>query len=340
MDFLDPAKERRTRLTLFVGYALIALAIGFASLILLYWSYGYSVNRNGAVAQNGLVFVSSQPSGATISLNGTETKAQTGAKLNLKSGTYIVNLALKGYTPWQHPVTVRGGDVQRFDYPILFPTNLTTNTLQVLKTQPYFMTQSPDKRWIVWMNQAEPGTLHMYDLKDPANPVVSDIVLPASIYTASTGPQNWTVAEWSSDNRHALLKHDYKTAQGAGSEYIMFDRAKLDGSQNLTTSLTLQPTEILSLFDQKPDEFYAYNSQTKLLRSFSASGPLDVQVANVRAFKTYADNTVLYVTDTPPGGTQTPGEVSVVLQQGDRTIVLRQFADNAQADVFARHCRV
>lgn len=327
MEFLDPEKERRHQLMLFVGYALIALAIGFASLILLYWSYGYSVDRKGDVGQSGLVFVSSQPSGATISLNGEDSKAQTGAKLNLKSGTYIIKLSSPGYAAWQHPVTVRGGDVQRFDYPMLFPTKLSTDTLRVLKSQPLFLSQSPDRRWVVWMNQAEPGTFRLYDLKDPTQPVLTETTLPAATFTASIGPQNWADIEWSSDNRHLLLKHEYTTASGQESEYVMLDRANPGSSQNLTPLLALQPTETLSLFDQKPDRFYAYNSQTKVLRSFTATAPLDIQLSNVRAYKTYGNNTVLYVTDTPPGGSPVTGKVSAVLQQGDRTTVLRQFND-------------
>ncbi len=327
MDFLDPKKERRTRLTLFIGYALVALAIGIASLILLYWSYGYSVNRDGDVGQRGLLFVSSQPSGAIMSLDGKDSKARTNAKLNLKSGSYALRLSLKGYTDWNHPITVRGGDVQRFDYPELFPSSMTTSNVQQFDSAPLLISQSPDHRWIIWMGQSKPGSFYVYDMKNPSKPAMVEATMPVDVYTASTGAQNWAIVSWSSDNRHVLLKHGYTTALGAGSEYILFDHAKPESSQNLTRVLALQPTDTLSLFNEKPDQFYVYNSDTKVLRSLTATAPLEIQMANVRAYKTYADNTVLYVTDVPPGGSQTAGMVSVVLTQGSRTIVLRQLPD-------------
>lgn len=328
MDFLDPIKERRTRFRLFVGYALVALAIGIASLILLYWSYGYSVTSDGDVAQKGLVFVSSQPSGANVSLDGIDSKTQTGAKLNLKSGSYLMTLSLAGYTSWSHPITVRGGDVQHFDYPQLFPKTLQTSVLRTFDAAPSLISQSPDHRWILWMGSSKPGDFFVYDLKDPTKPASSEIALPAGLFTESIGAQSWSVIEWASDNRHVLLKHDYTTATATASEYLLFDRSKPDQSQNLTKDLSLVPTDVLTLFNQKPDRFYAYSTETKVLRSFTATNPLDTQIAAVRAYKTYGSDTVLYVTDVPPGGKQTAGEVSVVLKQGNRTTVLRQLPDS------------
>ena len=61
MDFLDPKKERLNRVALFVSYGLITLAIGIASIVLLYQTDGYCVDGTGAVDRCGLVFVSSQP---------------------------------------------------------------------------------------------------------------------------------------------------------------------------------------------------------------------------------------------------------------------------------------
>ena len=70
MEFLDPAKQTRHRIILWVGYVLVAVGIVIATLVLLYQAYGFGLGKNGTVIQNGLVFLSSQPRPANIYMNG------------------------------------------------------------------------------------------------------------------------------------------------------------------------------------------------------------------------------------------------------------------------------
>jgi hypothetical protein len=124
MDYLDPKKEARHRVLLFVGYILIGVAILIGTLVLLYQAYGFGIGKNGTVIQNGLVFVSSQPNPANIYLNNKLNKSQTNTRLTLPSGIYQVRLARDGYRDWQRTIEVEGGDVQHFDYPFLIPSKL------------------------------------------------------------------------------------------------------------------------------------------------------------------------------------------------------------------------
>ncbi|MET0779823.1 MAG: PEGA domain-containing protein, partial [Candidatus Saccharimonadales bacterium] len=87
MDFLDPKKQKAHARRLTLGYALIGLVLLLGTTILLYLAYGFGIDKNGRVIQNGLVFISSQPSGADIYING-QSKGQTDTRVVLPAGSY------------------------------------------------------------------------------------------------------------------------------------------------------------------------------------------------------------------------------------------------------------
>jgi len=324
MDFLDPKNERRSRVRLLVGYCLVALAIGIATLILLYWSYGYNVNREGDVTQSGLLFVSSQPNGASIYLNKVRYAANTNTRVVTPAGRYTLKISKAGYRDWQRPVVVAGGDVQHFDYPFLFPTNLSSSSAGTIGAEPSFMTQSPDNRWLLMDEPAKSGSFTVYDLKDPAKPVAAEITLPAASFTSSSGAEAWHEIEWAGDNRHVLLQHDFTTAVGLQHEYILLDRDAPDNSVNLTATLKLAPTESVGLYNGRINQFYAYDTTAQTLRRLNGSNGAELSIlAHVLAFKMYGSDKVLYVTNVSPTGKTTPGKVSVVLQTGQQTITLQ-----------------
>lgn len=332
MEFLDPKAERRHRILLLIGYGLIAIAIGFASLIMLYYSYGYSLGSKGQVEQNGLVFFSSTPDGATVTLNGERKSEQTNLRLTLQSGEYSVKFDKDGYRSWSHSLTVQGGDVQRLDYAMLFPKELKTTQVTSFTARPVFASQSPDRRWLVIRpdDTDSPRLFTIYDLKNPEKPVRQDLTVADGIATAGNGTENWVPIGWANDNRHILLRHTYMLNGTESHEYIMLDRTDGTLAVNLTSKFSLAAADELTLFDQKYDKFYAYNSETKILRSFdSDSKTLVDAVERVRAYKTYGSDTILYVAELSPTDKQATEVVNVVLRQGSKRVVLRRLPASA-----------
>lgn len=325
MDFLDPTLERRNQTKLLLGYCLMALAIGIATLLLLYQAYGFGIDRQGDVTQSGLLFVSSQPSGAEIRLNGQRYKANTDTRVTALAGHYTLNISEAGYRPWERQVWVAGGDVQHFDYPFLFPQTLSPTSLADLNSDPTVATQSPDKRWLLLGSPESAGVFTEYDLKNPDKPVVSNLTLPDGSFTSGTGAQTWALVEWASDNRHVLFQHTYIAAEGAvNREYILLDRDTPAQSVNLTNTLKLGQNQTVNLFNNHTDQFYVYDTGDQTLRRINGSDNTQVsQLNHILAFKTYADNKVLYVTDQSPTGKSTPGLVTAVLQDGQQTYSLR-----------------
>lgn len=331
MDFLDPQKERRNRIALFTGYVLIGLAIAIASVMLLYQTDGYCIDKKGAVDRCGLVFMSSTPSGATVYVDGKPAKNQTDTKINLRSGSYDVRLTLDGYRDWRRSISVAGGDVERFDYPFLFPKTLRTTTVADFATAPSFASQSPDRRWIVMPQADKDGSFRVYDIKNPAKYTAKTVDLPANIYTASEGAYSWAATEWSDDNRHAVLVHSYTLKGVVSQEYVLLDRQDASASLNLTRSLSLAATQQLTLFDKRPTAYYVYDTAAKTLKTMSIEGdaPSAISLSQVLAYKTYGADTVLYVTDVPPSGSVVSGTVNAVLQQANRSQVVRVLPQGA-----------
>jgi hypothetical protein len=122
MDFLDPKKRRAYHIRLIVGYVLVAIVIGLATVILVYGANGYGINtKTGQIVQNGLLFADSKPGGARIYLNDVDQNAATAARLVLPAGNYKLTLKKSGYRDWSRHFTLSEQSVARYVYPFLFP---------------------------------------------------------------------------------------------------------------------------------------------------------------------------------------------------------------------------
>lgn len=315
---------------LFVGYGLIAIAVAIAALIVLYWSYGYSLTSKGEVQQKGIVFVGSNPTGAAMTLNGQKLAATTNERLQLESGDYSLMLSRSGYRSWKHDISVQGGDVQRYEYARLIPEKLTATPIQTFDAAPQFASQSPSRRWLLMKDASTPNTFTLYDTKNPAKPTMQSVALPAELFTAAEGTQTWKLVEWPSNDQFALLEHTYVVDDVAQREYILFNRNAATESRNLTKELSLNQDEDVSLYDKQYDAYYLYNKQSKILRAVSIDGKALIdQVDHVVAYKTYGTDTLLYVTDLPETGKSVSATVNVVLRQGSERMILRRFPSDS-----------
>lgn len=316
MDFLDPAKRQAHIRRLFLGYFLIGIAIALASTILVVLSNGYDVDRKtGKVIQNGLIFADSAPESSTIFLNGKDSGG-TDKRLTVPAGKYDIELRRKGYDTWKKSVSLDGGSIERLVYPRMFPTKLTSAQTKLYDTAPAFSTQSPDRRWLL---VAQPGTAGVFDVFDTENidraPTV--LTLPAKVLTPAAKPtdQSLELVEWSTDNRHVLLKHTFAQS----TEFVVIDRVEPQSTVNVNTLFKLQPTKV-SLRDKRFDRLYLYTDATKLLQTADTkTGAVANLLTNVTNFKSYQENTVLYSSEDPA----LPGKTTVSIWDNGKSYTLR-----------------
>lgn len=322
MDFLDPKKQRAHEIRLLLGYVLIGLAIVIGTVILLYQAYGFGIDKDGEVVQNGVVFVASQPDGAEIRINNKPHSDTTNSRLRLAEGTYDIAVRRQGYRQWQRTVEVAGGSVSRYDYTLLIPDRLTPAAIKNYAAAPAFATQSPDRQWLLLQ---QPGSLlgfDMYNISDPDEVAarVVPVSLPPAIMTApETGDHSYKLVEWSTNNRHVLLEHAYT----GGMEYILLDREEPARSLNLTDTLGLAAGQVLTLRDKKFDKYYVFDPAARTVGSGSIQDATVITpvLTGVLAFKSYSADILLYATEAGAPG----GKVLTMLRDGDVTYKIREL---------------
>lgn len=323
MDFLDPKKKRANIIKLYVGYALMAVAIGIGTLVILYSSFGYGFDRRtGAVIQNGLVFVSSQPDGAKIEITGNNPKipsANTNTRLTIREGQYHIKLTKDGYRDWERDFELDGGSVEQLVYPLLFPKSLQAKEMQSYTGNPGVITSSPDRHWLLVQ---KPGPIvadfDVYDagLKEPTPKQVS---IPLS-QLSDNGAGSLKVIEWSTNNKQVLLKHTF----GANTEYILFNHEAPNETLNLNRHFGVNPIKV-ALFDKQADQLFVL-LPTGQLERISVKDKNTLLVANsVVTFKPHGTDMVEYISNETVA---TTGKVSVRLKDGDATYTVRELPAN------------
>jgi hypothetical protein len=317
MDFLDPKKKRAHRTRLFIGYGLMAIAIGIATTIIAFEAFGFGLDRKtGTVIQNGLLFIDAHPEPAQITLNG-EDKGQTDARLVIPDGQYTIELKREGYRSWRRTFRLEGSKIERLVYPFMFPEKLDSEDVQLYSETPAFSTQSPDRKWVLVQRIGALSTFDLFDLSQE-NVDAAELKIADALFTGiGTGAHSLELAEWSTDNRHVLIKHNFP----GGFEFIMVDREQPNLSINVNRTINRTPTAI-TLRDKKFDQLYVHTLPAGSLEiaDIRTNTVLPV-LANVMAYKTYSTEEVLFVTSEGADA----GEVLVKIRAADKTYTLRSL---------------
>ncbi|MBI2285278.1 PEGA domain-containing protein [Candidatus Saccharibacteria bacterium] len=294
MDFLDPRKRRAHTIRLMVGYVLVAIAIGLGGWLLLKAASGYGVDpKTGDIVQNGLLFVGSKPGGADIYINDNLQGSQTSARLILPAGNYKLTLKKDGYRTWERSITLNEGSVARYVYPFLFPAEPQPQTIKEYTKAPPLITQSPDRRWLLVQRPTSSSGSITFDEFDAANLTKQPraLVFPSGLLTSLTSSTLKEV-EWSTDNKHLLLRHSFK----GGNEFIIFNRDIPAESINVNKLFDISPTEV-ALRDKKIDQLYVFlQNGGQLQIASTANSVVTPLLKDVLAFKPSGTNLISYAT--------------------------------------------
>ncbi len=317
MDFLDPKKKRAHAIRLMIGYVLVGIALILATTLLLFAALGYGINRStGEVTQNGLVFVDAHPESAKILLNGQD-KGQTDGRFVLEAGNYNVELQRDGYRSWKRSFAVEGGGIVRLVYPFMFPNTLESKDITTaLATTPDVVTESPDRHWIVLHYPDDLSKFQIIDTSTKQN-VTVPITVPAAIFGTHTGTQGLEFTEWSTDNKHVLLKHTFT----GGYDYLLIDRENPEQSTNISQLLGKNFTSV-TLRNKQADQLYTHDVNGGILQSVTLKDKVATAVADqVLAFWPYKEGTVLYTTDKGAAS----GKVNVHIKDGANDYLVREL---------------
>ncbi len=316
MDFFDPKKKRAHKIRLYIGYVLMGIALAIGTLILLFQANGYDLDpRTGTVVQNGLVFVDAHPESALVTIDN-QAKGQTDTRLVIPSGTHDLLLKREGYRDWKRNFDLDGGSVRRFAYPFLFPKNLVMKDVEIYGNPPGLATQSPDRRWLLVQ---QPGTLFSFETIDlnPKTNTPATINLPQELFTTSGANHNLELVEWSTDNRHVLVKHNFE----GGHEFVLIDRESPASSININKLFPV-PITTMTLRDKQFDQYYFHDANGGVIRTADLkTRQLTPILSHVLNFRPYGANVILYVSDE----NAQPGKVNVKIRDNATIFGLRQL---------------
>lgn len=329
MDFLDPKKKRARKVRLAIGHVLTAMLVLIATYILVFQAYGYEVDKNGQVIQNGLVYIDSAPSGASIKINGKEHGSNTNTRQALPEGRYDLEISKQGYHTWSRSFELEGGEVLRFTYPFLVPNSLTPAELQAFDGSIGFSTQSPSRKWVVLGQKNNLSTMTVFDIEKRVDekPTSAVVTWPAGLFTPAAGDHTIKLVEWSTDNRHILVQHNW----AGGQEFVMLDREQPAQSYNVNTTLNQAPSKV-SLFDKNFEKLFLYDANSKVLSLADVKTKvIQTYANNVASYKSHGDDTVLMAI----ADAQNKDKANVIMRQNDKNYTLREIpiADNIPLDI-------
>ncbi len=292
MDYLDPIKKQSKRKKLLIMYALMGVAIAIATLVMVYLVNGYSIGNDGAVIQNGLLYIDSRPESAEVFLNGEKQRGRTDARLVVPEGSYAVDLKRDGYRTWSRSMVLEGGSLRRLTYARLVPETLASEPLATLPSEPQMVSQSIDKRWLVMSFDASPLILQYIDL-NRAVPQLERITLPVGTISTTT-PGKWRAIDWADDNKTLLAVFETESTR----DFVLIDREKPENSKNISKAFNTTAFTDVELRNRKKDQLYLYNEATAVLLTADINnGTTSLILDEVLAYVAFGDDAVLYITD-------------------------------------------
>ena len=124
MDF-DKIKRRQS-LKVIISEAIMVLAVIITVIVLAFVVSGYWLNSDFKIERQGLLQISSFPTGADVEIDGSVSWLQkTNTSKVLSSGEHTVALSKENYDSWSKTINISEGLLYRINYPRLFLKNLS-----------------------------------------------------------------------------------------------------------------------------------------------------------------------------------------------------------------------
>lgn len=305
----------------------MAFALLIGSTILFFEARGFDLNRKtGEVIQNGLVFVDAHPEQATVFMNGKQ-EARTDSRITIPAGEYTFEFKRDGYRSWSRTFNLLGSQIERLNYIFMFPEQLETTEVRQYSSSPDFVTQSPDRKWLIVHQPGKLGTFDIYDLSNQNSPPVTTLALPAGLLNTTTDTNKLELVEWSTDSRRVLVKHTFR----GGNEFLVIDRERPNESLNLNQHLDV-PLYNVALRDKKFDKLHILDKNGGTLRFADTKSKQISKVADmVYSFKSYGDDVIFFTTSEGAKN----GTVNANIKKGNKTFTVRNMpaADTYPIDI-------
>lgn len=317
-------KKRRQFIKVLLAEVMMVISVIAIVIVATLLAMGFSISTDGGIEQTGLMQIHSQPTGATVTLDGSVLFSRTNTSRTMSSGDHHLKLSREGYDAWEKTVKMYSGVLIRMYYPRLFLQNRVAEpVLDLTKTEAKskeleFFAPSPSRNYAMYAEQ-DAATWQMLDLRgDEVKTTTLDLsgVLPGIVakeLEAKTARQNTAanqisapeyrfdgkieLLKWSNNDEKILAKISYD----GKVEWVLINLRNITASLNLTKTFGLSFDQI-EMIDSSASQLYALAGH-RLYRINVAGEVLSrILVDDVENFVNYGANVVfLTVADADKG---------------------------------------
>ncbi len=229
--------KRHQSLKVIISEAVMVISVILMVTILAFVVSGYWVSSDFKIERQGLLQISSFPTGADVKIDGASSWLQrTNTSKVLSSGEHSIVLSKENYDTWEKTINIAEGLLYRLNYPRLFLNNRQSENVFKI-TGVTAASISHNREIMLLLNDTTEWTLINLnsDLIEAKKFDVSKIFSTVSLASeAKVGLFTGKVLQmdWDKDNTHILFKID----SGTGFEWVLVDIKNPSNSINLTRS--------------------------------------------------------------------------------------------------------
>lgn len=291
------SKKTRDLLAYIVGGTIVLIGTLLLIAIATGWTYDL---KTGELRETGLLLMGSEPSGATISVDGKSIKQKTNYRYsNVIPGNYRLRYEKANYRPWNSLVTVDPAEVTFADYAWLLPNEIPQRP-RYQSTPIIQAAQSPDRRRFVFVEQTAPTTDNplvqprLLTSTDLARPPVALYTPPAVNATSPRRVASYSNLTLSNDNGQLLVRVTYTDKV---SEWLVMPATPSDNPKitNLTTELLINPSW-LSWGPRGGNELY-YTEKGAIRRVTVNDKKISNALAENVVYAKWSNDWLIYITD-------------------------------------------
>ena len=242
-------QKKRQSLKIIVSEACMVLGVVITVAILAMMVSGYWVNSDFEVERQGMLQISSTPTGANINIDGTDSSwlERTNMSKVISSGEHTITLSKDGYDTWSKTVNVEKGLLYRLHYPRLFLQDRTKEAI-VDVSNTTFAVMSSDHNSLLLAN----NTTNWQYIKLKSSTITPKTLEISKYFTGVNSDNSISSftgkiigADWDYDANHVL----FKVENSNGIEWVLLDINDVAKSINLTKEFNSKFSEVKILDD-------------------------------------------------------------------------------------------
>lgn len=275
---------------------IMAIVVLSGVAVLTAFSLGYGFNQqDGSLRQGGILQLGSKPSGASVTINGSQYGSRTTTKLVSQPGDYTVEMHREGYQTWTKTVPIQAGNITWLAYPRLIPERIEPEVVLEFPDTTADALPSPTAKKYAVLPRADTPAVSVVGLSGDENEL-REYTLPPGSYTAPTEAHptsRFVLESWSGDERTLLIQH--VRGQGVPSEWIVFDMADPENSVNLNRMMGIASLQKPVFSEDDGSQLFALVDGAVRVLDLDDETLGRPMVTGVVDFRMYGDKFVLFV---------------------------------------------